>query len=274
MIKFDQVIQRNPRNTDALWGKAEALFIMKEYDLALDSCQRALQVDPNNAMAYGVQSNMYRMMAKYDLALNAINMALMINPNHGGYYNTRGDVYDEMGLYEYSLKDYETAISLSLSNTKSNQAVHHFNYASTCVTLNKLDTALGHCNKSIELNLDDDSSYALRALIYVRLNQHENAMKEFNMLMSKDELLPVHHQFLCYRRIGLMFLEMKDIDHALEYFQKSGIRELCGIVLYMKGDFKNAMNELSKYFKKFPGDAMNLIQHGAHKLLLFIHFSQ
>ncbi len=69
MIKFDQAIQWNPINANALWGKAQALPFMEEYDMALNECQKALQVYPHN-MAYRRKSNVYYGMDKYDLALN------------------------------------------------------------------------------------------------------------------------------------------------------------------------------------------------------------
>ncbi len=56
--------------------------------------------------------------------------------------------------------------------------------------------------------------------------------------------------------------KINDIDHALEYFQKSKKSSYCGIVLYMKGDFKNAFKHLSSYIKSFPGDVGNFIQYG------------
>ncbi len=271
LIKFDQAIQCNPRNASALWGKADALQFLNKNDLALDACHQALQVDPNNDRAYYVQANVYTWgLGKYDLALNAINMALKTDPQYGAYYITRGVVYDNMGLYDLALMDKETSISLSGNDTKYNQAVGYNNCAVTCVKLNKLDTALKYCNKSIELNPDDDSHHAfdydspraMRAFLLASRNQHEDAMKEFNMLMSKDVLLPVHDQPLCYTWIGRMFLEMKDIDHALEYFQKSSKSNYCGIVLYMKGDFNNAFIQLPSYIKSFPGDVGNFIQYG------------
>ncbi len=219
--KLDEAIKWNPKNSDAYRKKGEALYYLEKWDLAMEACQHAIQLDSKNHRAYNVLSKVYYAMAKYDDALNAINMAIQIDPNEGGHYNARANVYDALGLYELELKDQKTA--MSTNDRKSNQAISYYSCADTYWKLNRIESAFEHCNKAIELDPSNDTYYAMRAFLFARLNQHEKALEDFNMLMSKEELKPVDSlwQSLIYRRIGMMFLELKDIDSALIHFHKS-----------------------------------------------------
>ncbi len=268
--KLDEAIKCNPRNSDAYRKKGDTLNSLEKWDLAIEACQHAIQLDSKNHWAYNVLSKVYYAIGKYDDALNAINRAIQIDPKQGAHYNERANVYDALGLYELQLKDQKSCISMSSNNP---QGVRYSNCAYTYLKLKQLESSLEYCNKAIELDPTDDCFYAMRAVLFARLNQHEKALEEFKMLMSKEDFKPVDTQTLIYGWIGKMFLELKDIDSALIHFHKSIEKTTsaasksrshiyAGIALYMKGDIKKSFNEFFTAFRLDHTEVMTLLEIG------------
>ncbi len=139
--------------------------------------------------------------------------------------------------------------------------------------LKQIESAFEYCSKAIELDPGNDTYYAMRAFLFARLKQHDKALEDFNLLMLKEELKPVHNQTRIYRWIGMMFLEFKDIASALIHFNKSIEKTTSasskaythlwsGIALYMKGDIKIAFKEFITAFKLDYTDVVELLLLG------------
>ena len=137
-------LDKNKDLIDQLSAEGDKYYDNEEYDKALESYNKILDIDPNNAEAYYNKGRAYNLLGQFDEAIQEYNKAIILDPPNSDNYNARGNVYYNLGQDDEALKNYDKAIELD-HNTQ-----HAYN--------NKVDTLEKQKNGDIEHNkkIDED----------------------------------------------------------------------------------------------------------------------
>ena len=67
---------------------------------------------PDYAIAYNNRGTVYRIISEYDLAIDDCNKAIELDPDYAEPYSNRGAAYREKGEKDHAIADYDRAIEL------------------------------------------------------------------------------------------------------------------------------------------------------------------
>jgi len=111
---FEKAIQIDPKDTHALFGKANTLALLEKYDHALHAIELLLTVDPMYSDAYGCKGHIFLHTDKLDEAEKAYNKALQLHKSneHACALNGLGLCAKKRGFYEKALEYFDKAISI------------------------------------------------------------------------------------------------------------------------------------------------------------------
>ena len=84
----------------------------EEWDAALESWTRAIELMPSNAAAYVYRGGTYTLSGQYDAALRDFDKALELRPDFEWAHSRRGNTYRLSGRYDEALRDFTKAIEL------------------------------------------------------------------------------------------------------------------------------------------------------------------
>ncbi|MDU1905004.1 MAG: tetratricopeptide repeat protein [Dysgonomonas sp.] len=130
-------------------NEAYELLLKKEWDKAIESANKALEIDPNNDGAYYNLACAYENKKEIDKALVAINRHIELDPEYSNAYINRAYYLRCKGRFEEALEDYERAYKLDSSNT-----LVHGNKGKTYAALNDFEKAKDSFQKSYEQKAD------------------------------------------------------------------------------------------------------------------------
>ena len=85
---------------------------LKQYDLALETYNKAVEVAPNNAEVYVSRGAFYAHLNKYELAVKDFSKAIEIDPNNAWVYDLRANSYYHLGKCQLAIDDYKKEAEL------------------------------------------------------------------------------------------------------------------------------------------------------------------
>lgn len=157
-----------------------------DYD-AIKLLDEAIEINPNLVEAYFDRACIYWDLKQYEQAIQNFDKVIEINPGDTGAYLSRGKVYQEMGQYEKALQDYNEVLeNYPLSDSES-----YYNRGDELFTLYGCDT----------------EPYCLRGDVYMKLEQYEKAIRDYDtaILISRYlndfDRVSDHKRKLCYEEL-------------------------------------------------------------------------
>lgn len=84
-----------------------------QYDLAIDDCNKVIELDPNRPRAYENRAIAYFEMQQYDLAIADCNKCMELVPNTDWVYYFRGLIYKEQGKKAEAIADFQKCLTLT-----------------------------------------------------------------------------------------------------------------------------------------------------------------
>jgi tetratricopeptide (TPR) repeat protein len=215
---LEKVIKLDEKNTEAMLKLAELLLYVKKYDESISYINMALKVDKYNAKAYFMKGMNYKdlkdtmkaissmqtaveqdqqyyqafmqlgllcALTHNDLAIQYYKNAARIEPKSieawydlGKYYQDKKDWGNALATYEQLL-----LIDPNNKNTHYNMAVIHM------IGLKKLDIALEHFNKVLEVDPDFAEGYYARGMCYKEMGKKKEAKTD---LENALKIMPNH----------------------------------------------------------------------------------
>jgi tetratricopeptide (TPR) repeat protein len=153
---YNETLQIDPGNINALNSKGVVFEELKEYKKALETYDGALGVDSEYATAWYNRGNTLSKMRKYKDAVKSYDKALEINPENVKALYNKGAVFGDTGKYLEALDCYDKFIELNSENVK----VWYFR-GTVLQKLGKLQEALESYDTA--LGLDPDFKSAKKA---------------------------------------------------------------------------------------------------------------
>jgi tetratricopeptide (TPR) repeat protein len=89
-----------------------ARYGQRQYDLAIESYLKALEIDPEYENAYYGMAFTYRAMGRLDLAIENYSEVIRLAPDYEQPYASRAELYQCVGRYEDAEKDLDSFVRL------------------------------------------------------------------------------------------------------------------------------------------------------------------
>lgn len=202
-IKNDEIIKIKEYYILELNNKAEIDIETREFDNAIKSCEKSIELDSNFPPSYFNMGNAYHNRKEYDTAINNYKKAVELNPEYKEAWNGMGFSYELKSDYDNALNSLKTAIEID-----PNYVMAYYNMGNVYKHRNELDNAIESYKKVVELNPNYAKAWLFLASIY-----HEQ--KEYNIsiqhLEKAVELEPVISE-----ELGPQVKTFNDLNNALE----------------------------------------------------------
>jgi Tfp pilus assembly protein PilF len=197
-------------------ARAEYAISVRKYDLALQLMQEALSNHPQNAMALYTLGRVYLIQHKFPEAQQMFVETLRQNPEFSYAHMLYGLTLQN--LKQYTQAEYELLAAIQLQPTSASAHRHYSNFLLTA----KKDTARArqYCLKSLELDPEEASTYALLARIFVAENDLQQANEAYLQALRRDpDSDIIHNSYGAY-----LLNERRDPRAAFEHFRTALIR--------------------------------------------------
>lgn len=135
------------KKSKAAYDEGVNYYNAGKYDLAVKSLTESISLSPTETR-FAQRANAYFMLSEYDKALADVNSAIKNNPKSlilYSYYYNRGRIYEAIGEVEKALNDY----SASISKDKGFD-LPYVRRGNILVTKKKYDEALSDYNAAIK----------------------------------------------------------------------------------------------------------------------------
>lgn len=171
---LELIEKKFPDNTEALLKLGELFFIVRQYQTAIDYCNKALKIDENLSKAYFIKGSIYRESGDTAKAISSLVTA------------TEQDNRYDQAFFDIGV----------LYATRKNPL------------------ALDYYDNALKINpLNYDAIYA-KAKFYQDVNKIDEAIIQYNYLLSKDKTY-----YAALYNLGAIQLELKnDPKKSIDYF--------------------------------------------------------
>ena len=107
---YDKALKINPNFIKALYGSATTLQLRGSLSAAIDCYEKVLELEPNNFNAHMSIGACLRINSELKKAIKSFETAIKINPNYGPAYDNLGVCLMELGDQLSAIKSFEKAI--------------------------------------------------------------------------------------------------------------------------------------------------------------------
>lgn len=194
----------------------------KEFDLALEELNTAIEMNPELKEAYAMRSSVYLRLAEYDLALADIERAIELDPEDDDYVSQKSFVYWYQGDSEMAVEIATQYIELA-----SNKESAYNNRALMRALAGDFEGALADMDEIVALSDEEELSPAYldsRAFIYLKMESYEDAQADYEAALDKDFKSPyvLFGAGIVYARLGMMDEAMALLEYGKELYEKGG----------------------------------------------------
>lgn len=108
---FDEALDIEPNNLEALYNKGRALISLSRYPESLDCCQKVAAIDPDYPDVFTMMGNCLNLLSRYGGAIGAYNQAVKRNKADFRAWYNKAHCEEKRELYEEAIKSYKHFIS-------------------------------------------------------------------------------------------------------------------------------------------------------------------
>jgi tetratricopeptide (TPR) repeat protein len=166
----------------AYFNRGAAFDHEGEHQLAVDDDNVVLRVSPNDQETLTNRGFAYMQMGDYPPALADFNRAIQLLAKNPIAINDRGRVYMEEGQYDLAIADFNQAVHFdpTMVNAFTNRC------EARARQNQQLSQALADCNLALSHMPNDADGLDARGLVYLRMNQPDPAIADFNAALKLD----------------------------------------------------------------------------------------
>lgn len=209
----ESTLQKNPKSDIANYTKGEVLLSTKDFEGAIASYNKALEINNSHFPSYVSKSKAYNLMGNIKEAYKVLDNAIDAFPSSAELFFARGLLNNSKEKYSKALSDFDKAITL---NSNNKVLGIYYNRGVAYSFLEEYESALADFNKAAELDPSNPNVYYSRGLANYQLANFEASVKDF---LKSDELYPNNPVNLY--NLGMAYYKSENIENACMYFHKS-----------------------------------------------------
>lgn len=203
--------------------KADLLIRSRQFEEAEQLLQRALQANRRDAEALALMGELQLASHHPAKTVEYADAAILINPTKADYHVLRGNGFGNQAqqrmtlfalpLASAALKSFEKAVQLEPRNRGAVAALFNYYFRVPGIAGGSQKKALALAEQTILL--DPSRGHYLKGLILEKQNDLGAAQAEYRLSLAADPSYSVACLHLGYVELG-----MKQVDFALEHFQR------------------------------------------------------
>lgn len=212
---FSKVLSEEPKNTGALFGRADCFMRIEKLDDALKDLDTLLSALPDQEEAIELRAICYQRAGAYEKsyrdysrlialfpekdsyyaqraklsaikddlerALLDVDKAVALRPKSGSYLRMRSSFLQKLGRYDGVVRDLSTALGREKNNSNM-----FYNRGSAYFELGENDKALADLSQAIRMKPGRADYYQMRARVYEKLGKAELAAKDREKMKIDD----------------------------------------------------------------------------------------
>jgi len=159
-------------------------FDRGEYDAAIRSFNKAIEINPKSANAYYFRGLVYIETNDLNKAISDNTNAIILNATFTNAYINRGAILYENGNYEDAIKDLDQAIQLNPSDYKTFIA-----RADNYYQLGQFGNAINDYTNALTLNSNSAYIYLMRADAFYKMKAYQEAINDYEKSIFLNDTL-------------------------------------------------------------------------------------
>ncbi|NJN72016.1 MAG: FkbM family methyltransferase [Limnothrix sp. RL_2_0] len=182
---FQEVIEEQKNNAEALYLFSAASSQLGEYDIAVESVQQAIDLQPNEAKYYFQLGNIFQGQGFFDEAITLFKRVVTINPNFTDVHYNLGNAYLLNRNFDQAIAAYRKNLLLNPEHYDSfNNLGHAF------LALELYQESFNAFKKTIELRPQDYSGYNHIGTVFQEQEKYEEAFQYFQQAIKIEPTNP------------------------------------------------------------------------------------
>lgn len=209
---------------------AQALAKDGRTKVALDECERALDLDPHLPEVYKFMGQIHLSLGESEKAIECFEKAIQMEPTVGETYSEIGQAYLRAGLYEEAAKSAREAVKLNQVNPSAFYTIGH-----ALMEMGDYTHAFEAFNRVIKLQPDYAEAYLGIANIQFRAGRADDAIKSCQQAIKVRANYPQAHCLL-----GQSYRAIKKFSEAQQALKDA---------IKLKSDYSMAYNYLALNYR-------------------------
>lgn len=208
---YEQILQVDARNFDALHLLGIAAAQTKNYARAAELIGKAIKINPNVAIAHNNRGNALKDMRDFEAAVSSYNRAIALNSGYAEAYYNRGIAFEELRQLEKAVRSYDQAIALN-----PGLAAAYYNRGNALKDLGRLDAAIENYDRAIALKPDFADAYSNRGVALAEIKKLDQAVESCDHAIALNP-----HFFTAYYNRGNALKDLGRLDAAVESYDRA-----------------------------------------------------
>jgi len=224
---------------------------LKQYQQAIDDCNRFLELNPNDASAYNSRGAAYYWLKEYQRALSDFNHALELDPNSASIYNWRGWAYYRLKEYQQAITDFNFALELDPDHASAYEG-----RGWTYYYFKDYQRTIADFDRAIELEPHNAAIFARRGLTNLWMRNTRQAVIDYAHGWEIDSKY-LHNGWMTIW--SGMCHEIPDLEviEQLEIIATANLENLVvfvcrGVAIWLRRNFDEALQELEQAIQIAP----------------------
>ena len=173
LASYNRAIELDGRSADAYDNRGLTYYHLNRLSDAIADFNRAIELNSSFAYAFNNRGLARHALGNADDALNDYSRALTLNPKFAAALNNRANAYFALEQYGNAENDLNAALSIDRTN-----AAAHNNLGSVYFATDRFDEALREYSEALRLKSNYAEAYYNRGCVYYRQGRYAEALSD------------------------------------------------------------------------------------------------
>ncbi|WP_249267949.1 tetratricopeptide repeat protein [Microcystis aeruginosa FBCC-A68] len=181
IASWDRALEIKPDDPDAWFIRGFALYNLGRFEQAIASYDQALEIKPDDPDAWFIRGFALYNLGRFEQAIASYDQALEFKPDYHQAWYGRGNALGNLGRFEQAIASYDQALEFKpdYPDTWDNRG-----YVLTC--MGRYKDALESCDRAIKINPNYANAYYNKAVCYGLQNNVELAIENLQRAINLD----------------------------------------------------------------------------------------
>lgn len=218
---FEKALDIDSNDKEAWFYRGISLFKIEEYEIAINSFDKTLEIDSNDKQAWFYKGISLNTVEKYQEAVKSFDRVIEINPNDKDAWNKKAVSLYNLKHYKKSIECCDKVLNIDLSDKQA-----WYNKGISLINLEIYESAITCFKKLIKIDPKFVDAWNKLGYALCKLKKYEDAIKSY------DNALKIDSSFIVtWNNKGISLKELKRDEEAIECYNRA---------LELDQNFKNA----------------------------------